>query len=66
MSRPFKLALLQMRVEGGEAVRNLRRAEALIQAAAAGGAECVVLPEAMDLGWTHPLSRIRAEPIPTP
>ena len=64
MSHPFQLALLQMRVEGGEPARNLARAEALIRDAAAGGAECVVLPEAMDVGWTHPASRTLAEPIP--
>ena len=64
MSRSFQLALLQMRVEGGEPAQNLARAEALMRDAAAGGAECVVLPEAMDVGWTHPASRGQAEPIP--
>jgi len=64
MSRAFKLALLQMHVEAGDPDRNLEHAEDLIRQAVGRGAECVVLPEAMDLGWTHWASRTRAEPIP--
>ena len=61
---PFTLALIQMLVEGGEKHSNLRRAETLIHAAAGAGAKVVVLPECMDLGWTHPSSQTEAEPIP--
>lgn len=61
----FTLALLQMRVEGGEPAHNLQRAEALLAEAAAHGAQCALLPEAMDLGWTDPSCRHAAEPIPT-
>lgn len=60
----FKLALVQMRVEPGELERNLARAETLIAEAAAQGAEVILLPEAMDLGWTHPSARELAAPIP--
>jgi hypothetical protein len=48
----FEMALVQMSVTGGDKRRNLARAEALIAQAAAHGSCLVVLPEAMDLGWT--------------
>jgi predicted amidohydrolase len=60
----FEMALVQMSVTGGDKRRNLARAEKLIAEAAAHGSRLVVLPEAMDLGWTHPSSRTAAEPIP--
>lgn len=60
----FKAALIQMKVEGGAAAVNLSRAEAIIATAASDGAKLVLLPEAMDLGWTHPTSRELAQPIP--
>ncbi len=60
----FTLALAQMRVEGGCPAANLERAVARIREAAAGGAQVVLLPEALDLGWTHPSARTDAEPIP--
>ena len=61
---PFRAALVQMLVVGGEREANLQRAVELIDAGAAQGADLVVLPEAADLGWTHPSARTRAEPIP--
>jgi len=60
----IKLALIQMSVEGGNQDRNLARAGELVADAAANGADLALLPEAMDLGWTHPSSRTDAEPIP--
>jgi predicted amidohydrolase len=60
----FRLALVQMRVDGGEMERNLARAEARIAEAAAAGAACILLPETLDLGWTHPSSLTLAELIP--
>jgi len=60
----FKLALIQMRVEGGEKERNLRHAVELIAEAATNGAEVVLLPECIDLGWTHSSSLTEAEEIP--
>jgi predicted amidohydrolase len=64
MSAPFKLGMAQMLVEGGQKRRNLQRAQNLIATAASEGAEVVVLPEAMPLGWTHSSARTEAEPIP--
>ena len=60
----FKLALAQMHVEGGDKERNLCRAEAMIAEAANSGAACVVVPEAMNLGWAHPSNRTLADAIP--
>ena len=64
MSAPFKLASIQMLVEGGWKARNLQRAQSLIIEAAEHGAQVVVLPEAMPLGWTHSAARKEAEAIP--
>ncbi len=58
------IALAQMLVEPGEKQGNLRRAEARIAEAAANGANIVVLPEALTLGWTHPSARTLADEIP--
>jgi predicted amidohydrolase len=60
----FKLALAQMQVRGGELEDNLQRAVQMIAAAAQGAAKVVLLPEALDLGWTNPSGRRLAEPIP--
>ena len=65
MSASFKLALVQMRVEGGNKAANLRHAAELISKAAAQGAQVVVLPEAMPLGWTHSSARTQSDEIPT-
>jgi len=61
---PFKLALLQMNVIGGDRESNLSHAGAMIGEAAANGADFVLLPEAMDLGWTDPSALTKAEPVP--
>ena len=60
----LRLALAQMLVEPGEPQRNLDRAEQRIAEAAAGGAHIVLLPEALDCGWTHPSAREFAGSIP--
>lgn len=60
----LNLALLQLRVTGGAPEANLARAEAGIAAAAAAGADVVLLPEALDLGWTHRSARSAAGEIP--
>ena len=62
----FRVAMGQMRVEGGEPERNLERAVHLIRRAGEAGCAVVVLPECLDLGWTHPSARERAQPIPGP
>jgi len=56
----------QMLVEGGEPEQNLQRAERMIAAAERAGCQLIVLPECLDLGWTHPSARQSAEPIPGP
>jgi predicted amidohydrolase len=60
----FTLAMVQMTVAGGQQSENLDRAEARIAEAATAGAHVIVLPECLDLGWTHPSSQALAEPIP--
>ncbi|MGC9317957.1 MAG: nitrilase-related carbon-nitrogen hydrolase, partial [Armatimonadota bacterium] len=46
-----------MLVEGGQLQDNLARAERMIQRAAEEDCAIVVLPEALDAGWTHPSAR---------
>jgi predicted amidohydrolase len=60
----FRIGLVQMLVWPGDVRGNLRRAQEGIAEAAAGGARVVVLPEAMDFGWTHDSARAGAQPIP--
>ncbi|MBX3732044.1 MAG: carbon-nitrogen hydrolase family protein [Verrucomicrobiae bacterium] len=61
---PFPLAMAQMLVTGGDLSGNLDRARQRIAEAAARGARIVLLPEAMDLGWTDPWTADHASPIP--
>ncbi len=58
--------MAQIAVVGGDAAGNLERAAAAVAAAGSRGLRVVVLPECLDLGWTHPSARVRAEPIPGP
>jgi predicted amidohydrolase len=60
----FKLALIQMPVVGGSRTLNLERATARVGEAAGMGAEVVLLPETLDLGWTHPAALTEAGAIP--
>ena len=60
----FKLALVQMQVKGGDKAWNIRHGVELISEAASNGADVALLPECMDLGWTHPSSLTMAEEIP--
>jgi len=53
-----------MLVEGGRKEANLRRALERINEAAGHGAQVVVLPEALTLGWTHPSANSDADEIP--
>ncbi len=62
MARSFKIAMGQMLVEGGMPSRNLARARDMIREAK--GADLVLLPECLDLGWTHPSAKELAQPIP--
>jgi len=60
----FKLAMVQMTVKGGERNTNIALAQKMIKEAAQNNADVVLLPEAMDLGWTDPTALTMAEPIP--
>jgi len=53
-----------MLVEGGDKHANLKRALERVREAASNGAQVVVLPEAMTLGWTHSSARTEADDIP--
>ncbi|MCP4312769.1 MAG: DUF4185 domain-containing protein [Bacteroidetes bacterium] len=60
----FRLAMIQMRVEGGNREANLIKAKEMIAEAADKGADIILLPEAMDLGWAHPSALTDAAPVP--
>jgi len=60
----MRLALAQMLVEPGQREANLARAELRIREAAMLGADAVLLPECLDLGWTHPSAHELATPVP--
>jgi predicted amidohydrolase len=60
------VAMAQILVEGGNPAANLRRAVDCIGLAAERGADLVLLPECLDLGWTHPSARRAAQAIPGP
>ena len=53
-----------MHVEGGAKAANLARAEKFIGDARAAGAHAVLLPETLNLGWTHSSARTEADEIP--
>lgn len=58
------LAMGQMLVEGGAPNQNLARAVQMISQASSRGCRIIVLPECLDLGWTHPSALHMAQPIP--
>lgn len=62
--KDFKLAIVQMKVDGGDKALNLQRAGERIREAAQQGAQFILLPEAMDLGWTDPSALEKAQPVP--
>ncbi len=63
-TKKFKLALVQMKVVGGDRKENLAHAKEMIEEAASQNADVLLLPEAMDLGWTDPSALMDASPIP--
>lgn len=62
----IRIGMGQMLVEPGNPRANLQRAVRMIGDAAREGCRIVVLPECLDLGWTHPSARTLAQPIPGP
>jgi hypothetical protein len=65
-SQFLTVAMAQILVEGGNPAANLRRAVDYIHLSAERGADIVLLPECLNLGWTHPSARDAAQPIPGP
>lgn len=61
-----RVGMAQILVEPGEPEANLGRAERAVADAAAAGCGVVVLPECLDLGWTHASARTLAQPVPGP
>lgn len=59
-----KVAMIQMQVKGNDVEANLRNAETCLAEAAHAGADIAILPECMDIGWTHPGSLSNATAIP--
>ena len=62
----MKVAMAQILVVGGDGEANIDRAVARIAEAAENGCDVVLLPECLDLGWTHPSALSQAESIPGP
>lgn len=63
-SKLLRIGMGQLLVEGGEPIRNLTRAEELIRKGAKEKCHIILLPECMDLAWTHPSAK--TEPLPIP
>ncbi len=66
INKHIKVGMAQLLVEGGEPERNLARAEAMIKEASAKKCDIVLLPETLDLAWTHPSAKTEAQAIPGP
>ena len=60
----IKIGMGQLLVEGGEPERNLDRAQSMIEEASKESCDIILLPECLDLGWTHPSAKKQALPIP--
>ncbi|MCQ9207270.1 MAG: carbon-nitrogen hydrolase family protein [Omnitrophica bacterium] len=64
--KSIKVGMGQLLVEGGEPGRNLVRAGEMIRASKEKGCDILLLPECLDLAWTHPSAKKEAQPIPGP
>jgi predicted amidohydrolase len=62
----MRIGMGQLLVEGGEPERNLQRACRMIQEAKDKQCDLVLLPECLDLAWTHPSSKTESQLIPGP
>jgi predicted amidohydrolase len=60
----MRLAMAQLLVEPGNGPGNLQRAVRAVERAAREGADAVLLPEALDWGWTHPSAVQGAGAVP--
>jgi predicted amidohydrolase len=60
----IKIGMGQLLVEGGEPERNLDRAERMLREGKERSCDIVLLPECLDLAWTHLSAKVEAQPIP--
>lgn len=60
----IRVGMGQLLVEGGEPIRNLERAAKMIKEARARACDIILLPECLDLAWTHPSSKTESLPVP--
>jgi predicted amidohydrolase len=65
-TRKLTVGMGQLLVEGGEPERNLERVERMAAQAVDEGCDLLLLPECLDLAWTHPSCFNEAKPIPSP
>lgn len=66
MQKHIRIGMGQLLVEGGEPMRNLERAEKMVKDAAEKKCDIVLLPECLDLAWTHPSAKTEPKTIPGP
>ena len=59
-----KVAMIQMKVKGNDVNLNLDNASKQVTQAALNEADIAILPECMDIGWTHPGSLVNATSVP--
>ena len=64
VSRSVRVGMCQLLVEAGAVDDNLTRARALVARAREARCDVALLPECLDLGWTHPEAPRRAQPVP--
>ena len=63
VNKSVRIGMGQLLVEGGEPERNLERAEKMIKEASQKNCEIILLPECLDLAWTHPSAKTEAQSI---
>lgn len=64
--KTVKVGIGQLHVDGGNAQLNLKNAISFVKEAADKSCDIIVLPEALDFGWTHSSALTEAQPIPGP
>ena len=64
--RSVRVGMCQLLVKAGAVDDNLARARALLARAREERCDVALLPECLDLGWTHPEAPRRAQPVPGP
>lgn len=64
MGSMIRVGMGQLLVEGGEPRRNMERAVKMAVESAQKNCHILLLPETLDLGWTHPSALTEAQPVP--